>query len=130
MSALTSEIRPVRSTASTPIGAVSIDVRSSRSRAVANRAAATESSIASVINPAAMAAANAGAIRISEPQASYTRNVAHLYPLYERAVLKGGQPTPMPVTVGLSNGRVTEVSGDGVAEGLAVITEQQAGAAP
>lgn len=45
-------------------------------------------------------------------------------------VLKGGQPTPMPVTVGLSNGRVTEVSGEGVAEGLAVITEQQAGAAP
>lgn len=45
-------------------------------------------------------------------------------------VLTGGQPTPMPVTVGLSNGRVTEVSGMGVTEGLAVITEQQAGATP
>jgi len=40
-------------------------------------------------------------------------------------VLQNGQPTPLPVRTGLSNGRLTEVSGDGVTEGLAVITEQR-----
>jgi HlyD family secretion protein len=40
-------------------------------------------------------------------------------------VLKDGQPAPLPVTVGLSNGRVTEVSGEGLKEGLEVITQQR-----
>ena len=46
-------------------------------------------------------------------------------------VLRDGQPVAQPVTVGLSNGRVTEVSGDGLVEGQAVIVEQRsAGAKP
>ena len=44
-------------------------------------------------------------------------------------VLKDGQPVALEVRKGLSDGRMTEVSGDGVAEGLAVITDQ-ASAAP
>jgi len=44
-------------------------------------------------------------------------------------LLQDGRPVPVSVTVGLSNGRVTEVSGDGVNEGLVVITEQRSGAA-
>ena len=39
-------------------------------------------------------------------------------------VLKDGAPVALKVTKGLSDGRQTEVSGDGVAEGLAVVTEQ------
>jgi len=41
-------------------------------------------------------------------------------------VLKDGQPVALPVTVGVSNGRVTEVSGEGLSEGLEVITQQRA----
>ncbi|MBK1714660.1 efflux RND transporter periplasmic adaptor subunit [Rubrivivax gelatinosus] len=44
-------------------------------------------------------------------------------------VLKDGQPVALEVKKGLSDGRQTEVSGPGVAEGLAVITDQ-ASAAP
>ena len=44
-------------------------------------------------------------------------------------VLRDGQPLALSVRAGLSNGRLTEVSGEGLAEGLAVIIEQQAGAA-
>lgn len=44
-------------------------------------------------------------------------------------VLRDGQPVALAVRAGLSNGRLTEVSGDGLAEGLAVIVEQQSGAA-
>lgn len=44
-------------------------------------------------------------------------------------VLRDGQPVALEVRKGLSDGRMTEVSGDGVAEGLAVITDQ-ASAAP
>lgn len=44
-------------------------------------------------------------------------------------VLQDGRPQPVPVTVGLSNGRLTEVSGEGVREGLAVIVDQQTGGA-
>ena len=40
-------------------------------------------------------------------------------------VLKDGQPEPVTVTKGLSDGRNTEVSGPGIAEGVAVITDQQ-----
>ncbi|MBQ0943657.1 efflux RND transporter periplasmic adaptor subunit [Ideonella sp. 4Y16] len=40
-------------------------------------------------------------------------------------VLQDGTPVPLPVTVGLSNGRVTEVSGEGLKEGLEVITQQR-----
>lgn len=45
-------------------------------------------------------------------------------------VLQDGQPTALPVTVGLSNGRVSEVTGEGIAEGMAVITEQRSGGTP
>ncbi|HNB47551.1 MAG TPA: efflux RND transporter periplasmic adaptor subunit [Burkholderiaceae bacterium] len=44
-------------------------------------------------------------------------------------VLQDGRPTPVEVTTGLTNGRLTEVSGPGLREGLAVITEQANGAA-
>lgn len=40
-------------------------------------------------------------------------------------VLRDGQPQAMPVQAGISDGRMTEVSGEGLSEGLAVITEQR-----
>jgi HlyD family secretion protein len=43
-------------------------------------------------------------------------------------VLQDGHPVPIEVTTGLSNGRLTEVSGNGLREGLAVITDQVGGA--
>ncbi len=45
-------------------------------------------------------------------------------------VLQDGQPVAMPVKTGISDGRNTEVSGEGLTEGMAVITEQRSGAAP
>jgi HlyD family secretion protein len=46
-------------------------------------------------------------------------------------VLKGGQPVATAVKTGISDGRMTEVSGAGLQEGMAVITDQRAaGAAP
>ncbi|MFP8778438.1 efflux RND transporter periplasmic adaptor subunit [Hydrogenophaga sp. RWCD_12] len=41
-------------------------------------------------------------------------------------VLENGQPVAKPVTTGISDGRNTEVSGEGLSEGMAVITEQRA----
>lgn len=40
-------------------------------------------------------------------------------------VLRDGQPQALPVQAGISDGRMTEVSGAGLSEGLAVITEQR-----
>lgn len=40
-------------------------------------------------------------------------------------VLRNGQPQALSVTTGISDGRLTEVSGEGVSEGLPVITEQR-----
>ncbi len=45
-------------------------------------------------------------------------------------VLKDGQAVPITVKTGISDGRMTEVSGPEIAEGMAVITDQRAGAAP
>ena len=46
-------------------------------------------------------------------------------------VLKDNQATAVSVKTGISDGRMTEVTGDGLQEGMAVITDQQtAGAAP
>lgn len=49
-------------------------------------------------------------------------------------ILKDGQPVATPVQTGISDGRNTEVSGAGLSEGMAVITDQRtagtAGAAP
>jgi HlyD family secretion protein len=46
-------------------------------------------------------------------------------------VLKDGAAHAVAVQVGISDGRRTEVSGEGLAEGMAVITDQRsAGAAP
>ena len=45
-------------------------------------------------------------------------------------VLVDGQPKAVDVQLGLSNGRLTEVSGPGLQAGMAVITEQQSGTAP
>jgi HlyD family secretion protein len=46
-------------------------------------------------------------------------------------LLQNGQPVAVPVQTGLSDGRQTEVSGQGLSVGQAVITEQtSAGAAP
>lgn len=41
-------------------------------------------------------------------------------------VLENGQPVAKQVKTGISDGRNTEVSGDGLSEGMAVITEQRA----
>jgi HlyD family secretion protein len=43
-------------------------------------------------------------------------------------LLRDGQPTAVAVTVGATDGRRTEISGAGVAEGDAVITDQRSGA--
>ncbi|MEZ5664218.1 MAG: efflux RND transporter periplasmic adaptor subunit [Burkholderiaceae bacterium] len=40
-------------------------------------------------------------------------------------VLQNGQPVQLSVTTGISDGRYTEVSGEALAEGVAVITEQR-----
>lgn len=40
-------------------------------------------------------------------------------------VLEDGRPRAIAVTTGLSDGKLTEVTGDGLREGMAVITEQQ-----
>ncbi|MDM7457044.1 MAG: efflux RND transporter periplasmic adaptor subunit [Tepidimonas sp.] len=40
-------------------------------------------------------------------------------------VLRDGQPQAIPVTVGISDGRQSEVSGEGLSEGLPVIVEQR-----
>lgn len=40
-------------------------------------------------------------------------------------VLDNGQPRPVQVKTGISDGRFTEVSGEGLTEGMAVITEQR-----
>lgn len=45
-------------------------------------------------------------------------------------VLEEGRPRRIAVTTGLSDGKLTEVQGDGLREGLAVIVEQQSGKAP
>jgi HlyD family secretion protein len=46
-------------------------------------------------------------------------------------ILKDGQAVAVPVTPGISDGRMTEVTGDGLQEGMEVITDQRAaGAAP
>ncbi|MEY2893645.1 MAG: hypothetical protein RJA98_3553 [Pseudomonadota bacterium] len=44
-------------------------------------------------------------------------------------VLRDGQAVSVPVTVGISDGRYTEVSGTGLDVGMAVITDQQSGVA-
>jgi HlyD family secretion protein len=41
-------------------------------------------------------------------------------------ILKDGQPTSQNVTTGISDGRSTEVSGEGLVAGLAVIVDQRA----
>jgi HlyD family secretion protein len=44
-------------------------------------------------------------------------------------VLRDGQAAPMTVQTGISDGRMTEVSGEGVSEGLLVITDQRSNGA-
>lgn len=44
-------------------------------------------------------------------------------------VLQDGQPVALSVTAGISDGRQTEISGEGLTEGLAIITEQRRGGA-
>jgi HlyD family secretion protein len=43
-------------------------------------------------------------------------------------VLHAGQPVAIPVTTGLTDGRVTEVSGEALQPGMQVITDQRSGA--
>ncbi len=45
-------------------------------------------------------------------------------------VLQDGQPSAREVRTGISDGRYTEVSGEGLSEGMAVITEQRTSSAP
>jgi HlyD family secretion protein len=44
-------------------------------------------------------------------------------------ILKDGQAVAVAVKAGISDGRMTEVSGDGLQEGMAVITDQRAAGA-
>jgi HlyD family secretion protein len=44
-------------------------------------------------------------------------------------LLKDGQPQAAQVTTGISDGRMTEVSGEGLAPGLPVITDQRSSGA-
>ena len=45
-------------------------------------------------------------------------------------VLQDGQPVALQVKTGITDGRNTEISGEGLSEGLAVITEQRSSATP
>ncbi|MFM2262856.1 MAG: hypothetical protein RI959_1532, partial [Pseudomonadota bacterium] len=45
-------------------------------------------------------------------------------------VLKDNQPVALPVKTGITDGRMTEVTGEGVEEGLAIITDQRSSGAP
>ena len=45
-------------------------------------------------------------------------------------ILKDGQAVAVAVKAGISDGRMTEVSGDGLQEGMAVITDQRAAGVP
>lgn len=45
-------------------------------------------------------------------------------------LLKDGQPVAQAVKTGISDGRNTEVTGEGLSEGMAVITDQRTGTAP
>lgn len=44
-------------------------------------------------------------------------------------VLRDGRPQAIEVTVGISDGRQSEISGEGLAEGLPVIVEQRSNGA-
>jgi HlyD family secretion protein len=44
-------------------------------------------------------------------------------------VLQDGRPVPVQVQTGISDGRMTEVSGDGLTPGMAVITDQRSAGA-
>ncbi len=82
--------------------------------------------------------------QIDEPQAQPTSVLARMMPRppvsapktvrFERRagprqiwVLQDGQPMAMTVVTGINDGRQTEVSGEGLVEGLEVITEQRRG---
>jgi HlyD family secretion protein len=45
-------------------------------------------------------------------------------------VLRDGQPVRLPVTAGISDGRMTQIVSGGLRAGMLVITEQRAGSAP
>jgi HlyD family secretion protein len=45
-------------------------------------------------------------------------------------LLKDGKPVAVAVQVGATDGRMTEVSGEGLAPGAAAITEEASGATP
>ena len=49
------------------------------------------------------------------PQAPSTGELARLW------ILRGGEPVALPVKTGLTDGRVTEITGEGVSDGLPVI---------
>jgi HlyD family secretion protein len=44
-------------------------------------------------------------------------------------VLRDGTPVAVPVKLGISDGRMTEITESELTEGMAVITDQRAGAA-
>ena len=41
-------------------------------------------------------------------------------------ILRAGKPEPLTVTTGLTDGRVTAISGEGLSDGLPVITHSRA----
>jgi HlyD family secretion protein len=65
-----------------------------------------------------------GARRSAQPAAGANTNGA----TKQLWLLRDGQPIALSVTVGATDGRHTEVSGTGIAEGDAVITDQRSGA--
>ncbi len=61
-----------------------------------------------------------------QPKRAGTSSTAGARQVY---VLENGQPKLVPVRTGLSDGRMTEVTSDGLEAGASVITEQRSGAA-
>jgi HlyD family secretion protein len=58
-----------------------------------------------------------GGSTTTQPDASSTGNAKQVW------VLRGGAPVAVPVTVGKTNGRYTEIIGGNLAEGTQVITD-------
>ncbi len=88
-----------------------------RYRPVAPQAAPTGGSLVSKLMPSVP----------RQPKRAGTASTAGARQVY---VLADGQPKLLPVSAGLSDGRMTEVTGEGLEAGALVITEQRSGAAP
>jgi len=62
------------------------------------------------------------------PRSGARRSAGATGPGREVWVLRDGQPVALAVTPGISDGRMTEITGGGLQEGMQVITDQRSGA--